>query len=75
MLNVSIENSWATWNRWVTSDSLYPANAFNSKEMDHILTAMATSPITSFGVGHKGTQLKATLMLVGAQRGVFKPKR
>ena len=75
MLNVSIESSWSIWNSWVTSDVLYPANSFNSKEMNQILTAMATSPITSFGVGHKGTQLKATVMLVGAQRAVFKPKR
>ena len=58
----------------MTPDALYPQDAFYSEEMNHILAVMATAPITSFGVGHKGTQLKATAML-GAQRTVFKPKR
>lgn len=71
---VSSKDPWAIWERWVKPDYLYPEEAFYSEEMNHILAVMATSPITSFGVGHRGTQLKATAML-GAQRTVFKPKR
>ena len=71
---VSSEDAWTIWEGWVQPDFLYPQDAFYSEEMNHILAAMATSPITSFGVGHKGTQLKATVMM-GPQRAVFKPKR
>lgn len=71
---VSRKDPWTVWRGWVTADYLYPVNAFYSSDMNHILSAMASYPITSWGVGHKGTQLKATAML-GAQRVVFKPKR
>lgn len=71
---VSSKDPWSIWMGWVKPDYLYPENAFYSEEMNHILAVMATAPITSFGVGHKGTQLKATAML-GMQRTVFKPKR
>jgi hypothetical protein len=71
---VASKDPWSIWEGWVRPDYLYPAGAFYSEEMNHILNVMATAPITSFGVGHKGTQLKATAML-GAQRTVFKPKR
>ena len=67
-------NPWGIWRGWVQKDSLYPEGAFYSDEMNHILATMATSNFTSFGVGSKGTQLKATVML-GRQRMVFKPKR
>ena len=43
--------------------------------MDNILVALASSPVTQFDLGHRGTQLKATLYLEGGQRTVFKPKR
>lgn len=68
------KDPWVIWSDWVVPDFLYPENSFESEEMNHILVTMATAPITSFGVGHKGTQLKATAML-GSQRTVFKPKR
>ena len=67
-------NPWAIWRGWVEKDALYPQDMFYSDEMNHILTSMATGNITSFGLGTKGTQLKATAML-GDQRTVFKPKR
>ena len=70
----SPEVAWEIWQKWVKPDYLYPENAFWSDEMNQILTAMATAPITSFGVGHKGTQLKATVML-GEQKTAFKPMR
>ena len=65
---------WDIWKNWVKQDSFYPQGAFQSDEMNLILSAMVAVPITSFGLGHKGTQLKATAML-GQQRTVFKPKR
>ncbi len=65
---------WKVWVRWVSEDHFYPKESFNSSEMNSILHALATSPITEFGLGYKGTQLKATMML-GEQRTVFKPKR
>ena len=67
-------NPWSIWRGWVEENSLYPQEAFFSDEMNHILATMATGSITSFGLGSKGTQLKATAML-GNQRTVFKPKR
>lgn len=67
-------NPWGIWRGWVEENTLYPQEAFYSDEMNHILATMATANITSFGVGVKGTQLKATAML-GNQRTVFKPKR
>ena len=67
-------NPWSIWRGWVEENALYPQEAFFSDEMNHILATMATGNITSFGLGSKGTQLKATAML-GDQRTVFKPKR
>ena len=71
---VKQRNPWAIWESWVKPNYLYPEDAFWSRDMDYILDAMATAPITSFGVGYKGTQLKATMFL-GKQRTVFKPMR
>ena len=39
-----------------------------------VLNALVTSPITSVGVGIKGTQLKLSMKLAGGQTIVFKPK-
>lgn len=72
--DVAKRDPWRIWGLWVTADYLYPEGVIQSEEMNHILGTMATAPITSFDVGHKGTQLKATAML-GGQRTVFKPKR
>ena len=67
-------NPWSIWRGWVEENSLYPKEAFYSDEMNHILATMSTVDITSFGLGTRGTQLKATVML-GDQKTVFKPKR
>lgn len=67
-------NPWAIWRGWVEENILYPKEVFYSDEMNHILATMATADITSFGLGSRGTQLKATAML-GTQKTVFKPKR
>ena len=71
---VAKRDPWEIWQSWVKPNYLYPEDAFWSDEMNHILRTMATAPITQFGVGHKGTQLKATLML-DKQRTAFKPQR
>ena len=65
---------WMIWQQWVKSDYLYPKDAFWSEDMNHIINSMATAPITSFGFGSKGTQLKASMQL-GIQKTVFKPMR
>ena len=65
---------WNIWESWVQKDSFYPEDALFSDEMNSILRAMATQPIKSFDVGHRGTQLKATMFL-GKQKTVFKPMR
>lgn len=72
---VSSKDPWVIWRDWVKPDALYQEGCFYSKEMNHILAVMVTAPITSFDIGHKGTQLKATAILLGTQRTVFKPKR
>ena len=65
---------WKVWQSWVRQDHFYPEDAFWSEDMNSILNAMATYPITSFDVGHRGTQLKVS-MLLGEQRTAFKPMR
>ena len=65
---------WKVWQSWVRQDYFYPDDAFWSDEMNSILHAMATYPIMSFDVGHRGTQLKASMFL-GEQRTAFKPMR
>lgn len=65
---------WNLWHSWVKQDWFYPKGAFWSQEMTTILRAMATYPITSFDVGHRGTQLKVSMYL-GTQRTAFKPMR
>lgn len=71
---VAKRDPWEIWEDWVKPNYLYPDDAFWSNEMNHILRTLAMAPITQFGVGYKGTQLKATLML-NKHRTVFKPKR
>ena len=71
---VSRQDPWKIWNQWVKDNHLYPEDMFYSDEMNHILDTMATAQVTSFGLGYRGTQLKAS-MILGEQRTVFKPKR
>ena len=66
---------WKIWSDWVREDVLYPDGVLQSKEMDLILNALSTYPVTQLDVGYKGTQLKATMHLEGGQRAVFKPMR
>ena len=70
------KDPWAIWQGWVKPDYLYPEGVFWSDEMNLILFSMATKPVTEFGVGHKGTQLKTSLLLGDEkQRTSFKPMR
>lgn len=66
---------WEVWSSWVKPTKLYPVDSFYSPTMNSILSALSTSPITKFGIGYRGTQLKATMYLNKTQRTVFKPKR
>lgn len=66
---------WRVWSSWVQSDVLYSNTSFYSDDMNMILNAMSTYPVTSFDVGYKGTQLKASMYLKGNQKTVFKPMR
>ena len=67
--------AWKIWADWVKPDVFYKQKDFWSSNMNSILVALASSPVTQFDLGHRGTQLKATLYLEGGQRTVFKPKR
>ena len=69
------QDPWDVWLKLVEPTVLYPSNGLHSPYMDSILNALATYPVTLFDVGHKGTQLKATMYLHGNQRTVFKPMR
>ena len=68
-------NPWEVWSSQITPSTLYPVKSFLSKDMNNILVALSTYRITKFDVGHKGTQLKAKMILEGDQWTVFKPKR
>ncbi len=72
--DVAQSNPWEIWRRWVRQDRLYPEGVFWSDQMNHLLNSMATASITSFDVGYRGTQLKASV-LFGKQKAVFKPMR
>ena len=69
------KDPWMIWASWVKPKVFYSPDVFWSEEMNSILHALATSPVTSLELGHRGTQLKATMYLQGDQRTVFKPKR
>ena len=66
---------WKMWRGWVKPDVFYAPDDFWSSEMTTLIHALATTPITLLDLGHRGTQLKATMYLQGEQRTVFKPKR
>lgn len=72
-LNFSYPLSTSPWKlaaNWVTPRQIHPENA---KELGAILKAMHEGKITRADVGHRGTQLKLTLLLDGGQKVVFKP--
>lgn len=74
-VSLSFEDSWNQWMKWVTPNNLYPEDVFWSSEMTDLVENLGKAPVTLFGLGHKGTQLKATMHLVGGQKSVFKPMR
>lgn len=75
IIHPSYENTWKMWQSWVKEDAFYPTEAFNSGRMRQLLEAMARAPIVRFGIGEKGTQLKASVVLQGQQKALFKPRR
>ena len=67
------DDPWTIWKDMVKSRQITSAN--DSDSINMILEAMMYKPIVAAGVGHGGTQLKASLILEGKQRVVFKPMR
>ena len=74
-LPVTSKHPWQIWTSWVKPKVFYSPDDFWSAEMNTILHALATYPVTSLELGHRGTQLKASMYLQGGQRTVFKPMR
>ena len=70
-----LEKTWNMWYGWVRQDTFYPEDAFPSGQMWQLLKAMAEAPIVKLDVGEKGTQLKASVLLKGRQKALFKPRR
>ena len=62
---------WMLAASWVTHRRIVPESA---PEIGPILKEMANAQILKADVGHRGTQLKMSLILHGGQRVVFKPK-
>ena len=69
------EDPWKVWSKLAKPTVLYPSNGLHSPYMDNILHALATYCVTTFDVGHGGSQLKATMYLHGNQHTEFKPMR
>lgn len=67
------DDPWLLWKGMVKSRQVTSPGEADSINM--ILEAMMYKPIVAAGVGYRGTQLKATLILEGKQRVVFKPMR
>lgn len=70
--DVEKEDPWLTWKEMVSLRTLTPQA---SDGVNSILDALTFRPIVAAGIGYKGTQLKATLLLNGKQKVVFKPMR
>ena len=67
------DDPWTLWKGMVKSRQVTSPGEDDSMNM--ILEAMMYKPIVAAGVGYRGTQLKATFILEGKQRVVFKPMR
>ena len=67
------DDPWTLWKEMVKSRQITSLGSDDSMNM--ILEAMMYKPIVAVGVGYRGTQLKATFILEGKQRVVFKPMR
>lgn len=70
--DIEKEDPWLTWKEMVSLRTLTPSA---SDGVNTILDALTFRPIVAAGIGFKGTQLKATLLLNGKQKVVFKPMR
>lgn len=66
---------WKLFSSWVTSHQLYTADDLYSDEMLQILHYLSTSKIEQVLVGYRGSQLKATFIVAGGQKVLFKPMR
>lgn len=66
---------WQIWSDMVKNRQLTPKENDENDDVGMILEALSYKPIIAAGIGHRGTQLKATLILEGHQRVVFKPMR
>jgi len=67
-------HAWDIWQGMVNEKSMTNVTEIY---MNKILKEMAVAKLTKVDVGHKGTQLKATIFLDGPenQKAIFKPKR
>ena len=72
-MDYEYDDPWSTWKDMVKSRQITSPDDADAVNM--ILEAMMYKPIVAAGVGYRGTQLKATLILEGKQRVVFKPMR
>lgn len=70
--DMDTDDPWLAWKEMVTLRTLTPPA---SDGVNSILDALTFKPIVAAGIGYKGTQLKATLLLNGKQKVVFKPMR
>lgn len=67
------DDPWTLWKEMVKSRQI--TSPIDNDSVNTILEALMYKPIIAAGVGYRGTQLKATLILEGKQRVVFKPMR
>ncbi|XP_065829885.1 glycosaminoglycan xylosylkinase-like [Oscarella lobularis] len=71
----STPSPWEEYKTWVESTQLYTKESLADGTMRRLLNSMSTKPIVKALVGYRGTQLKATFILRGEQKVVFKPMR
>ncbi|XP_059171966.1 glycosaminoglycan xylosylkinase-like [Physella acuta] len=64
------DSPWKVAAKWVEARQILPVD---DQELGAILNAMGQGKVTSADVGHKGTQLKLTLVLNNEQKVIFKP--
>ncbi|XP_031574377.1 glycosaminoglycan xylosylkinase-like isoform X2 [Actinia tenebrosa] len=66
------DDPWLTWKEMV---KLRQLTSSQPGGVNTILDGLSFKPIVAAGIGYKGTQLKATFLLDGKQKVVFKPMR
>ena len=67
--------AWELWQDMVKEREVTPPGQEGKMKVDAIVKALQTTPVIQMSVGYRGTQLKASMILKGNQRTVFKPKR